>query len=70
MRIGPNSGHEKDMRETPAARHLQEKVNDWAKTDQGKHVVSEALCAAARATTELRSIRAVDPKMLHEPMTL
>ena len=49
---------------------LPEQVRQWISSTEGQAKLSEAVKQAVEVTNRLREAQRIDPKMLHEPMTL
>lgn len=53
-----------------SAQQLAQQVLEWVTSPQGQQVLSQTVQDAVRETDRLRQARQVDPKTLHEPVTL
>lgn len=54
----------------PDPRQVIEKVREHLATPQGRDLLHRAVEEVRRASTQLREAAKIDPKSLHEPMTL
>jgi|GEM_PF-3377376 len=52
------------------AEQLAQRAREWVTSRQGQQELSRAVQEAARETERLRQARLIDPKVLHEPVTL
>jgi len=49
---------------------MAQRAKEWVSSQQGQQALSRTVQEAVQETDRLRQIRQVDPKTLHEPMTL
>jgi len=49
---------------------LAERAREWVTSPQGQQTLSRTVQEAVQETDRLRQARQIDPKTLHEPVTL
>jgi hypothetical protein len=52
------------------AAQLAERAREWVTSTQGQQALSRTVQEAVKETDRLRQARQIDPKTLHEPVTL
>jgi hypothetical protein len=53
-----------------SAEQLAQRAREWVTSQQGQQALSRTVQEAVKETDRLRQARQIDPKTLHEPVTL